>query len=93
MSLHAQLSPEATDRLRRQQRNSTITSIIIAILSIILVITILLFWFLPKINNVTPDIVAYNSGVDDTEEHTKKKMTRSVERKPSAPSSAMAKVI
>jgi hypothetical protein len=93
MSLHAQLSPEALERLRKQQRNSTVTSVIIALLSLVLVGTILLYWFLPIINNVTPDIVAYSTGTEDNNERIEKKMTRSIERKPSAPSSAMAKVI
>ena len=65
MSLHAQLSPEAQARLQAQQRNSTITSIIISILSILLVGIILLYWFLPVIENVTPDIVSYQAGADE----------------------------
>lgn len=93
MSLHAQLSPEAQARLRAQQRNSTITSIIISVLSILLVGIILLYWFLPVIENVTPDIVSYQAGADEENKVTKREMTRAVERKPSAPSSSMAKVI
>ncbi len=93
MSLHAQLSPEAQARLHAQQRNSTITSIIISILSILLVGIILLYWFLPVIDNVTPDIVSYQAGTDEEDKVQKREMTRAVERKPSAPSSSMAKVI
>ncbi|MFK7910678.1 MAG: prenyltransferase/squalene oxidase repeat-containing protein [Akkermansiaceae bacterium] len=93
MSLHAQLSPEAQARLRAQQRNSTITSLIISILSILLVGIILLYWFLPVIENVTPDIVSYQAGAEEENKVQKREMTRAVERKPSAPSSSMAKVI
>ncbi|MFK7910679.1 MAG: prenyltransferase/squalene oxidase repeat-containing protein [Akkermansiaceae bacterium] len=93
MSLHAQLSPEAQARLRAQQRNSTVTSIIISILSILLVGIILLYWFLPVIENVTPDIVSYQAGAEEKNKVQKREMTRAVERKPSAPSSSMAKVI
>ncbi|MFK7910770.1 MAG: vWA domain-containing protein [Akkermansiaceae bacterium] len=93
MSLHAQLSPEARDKLRKQQRNSTISSIIISLLSILLVGVILLYWFLPTIENITPDIVSYQAGAEEKNKHEKKKISRSVDRKPSAPSSAMAKVI
>ena len=93
MSLHAQLSPEAAARLRAQQRNSTITSIIISLLSILLVGVILLYWFLPAIENTTPDIVSYQTGADEEEKIQKREITRAVERKPSAPSSSMAKVI
>lgn len=93
MSLHAQLSPEAQARLQAQQRNSTITSIIISILSVLLVGIILLYWFLPVIENVTPDIVSYQAGADEKDKVQKREITRAVERKPSAPSSSMAKVI
>ncbi|MBK1831508.1 terpene cyclase/mutase family protein [Verrucomicrobiaceae bacterium R5-34] len=93
MSLHAQLSPEAQARLAAQQRNSTITSIIISLLVVTLIGIILLFLLLPPVDNFTPEIVSYQSGADDKEKVTKREMTRAVERKPSAPSSSMAKVI
>lgn len=93
MSLHAQLSPEAQARLAAQQRNSTITSIIISLLVVLLIGIILLFLFLPRVENFTPEIVSYQAGADDKEKVTKREMTRAVERKPSAPSSSMAKVI
>ncbi|MFM2171751.1 MAG: hypothetical protein RI957_1980, partial [Verrucomicrobiota bacterium] len=46
MSLHAQLSPEAQARLDAMKRNSTISSIIIAILSIVLIGLLLAFIFI-----------------------------------------------
>ncbi len=93
MSIHAQLSPEAQARLRAQQRNSTITSIIISILSVVLLGILLLWILLPTVETFTPEIVSYQSGAEDEPQVTKKEMTRAVERKPSAPSSQMAKVI
>ena len=53
MSLHAQLSPEAEARLRAQQRNSTITSIIISILSVVLIGILLLWILLPTVETFT----------------------------------------
>ncbi len=93
MSLHAQLSPEAQARLHAQQRNSTITSVIISILLVVLVGIVLLFILLDPIDNFTPEIVSYQAGTEDVDKVKKREMTRSVERKPSAPSSSMAKVI
>ncbi|MCP5534745.1 MAG: hypothetical protein H7A51_00750 [Akkermansiaceae bacterium] len=93
MSLHAQLSPEAQARLHAQQRNSTITSIIISILTVLLIGIILLYLLLPQLDNFTPEIVSYQAGAEDKDKVTKREMTRAVERKPSAPSSSMAKVI
>ena len=93
MSLHAQLSPEAEARLRAQQRTSTITSIIISILSVVLIGILLLWILLPTVETFTPEIVSYQAGAEDEQKITKREMTRAVERKPSAPSSSMAKVI
>ena len=93
MSLHAQLSPEAQARLAAQQRNSTITSVIIALLVVLLIGVVLLLLLLPKVDNFTPEIVSYQAGTDETEKVVKRELNRAVERKPSAPSSSMAKVI
>ena len=93
MSLHVQLSPEAQERLRIQQRNSTITSIIISLLSVMLIGILLLWILLPTVENFTPEIVSYQSNTEEKQETRKRQMTRAVERKPSAPSSSMARVI
>ncbi|MEN8785795.1 MAG: hypothetical protein ABF379_15635, partial [Akkermansiaceae bacterium] len=42
MSLHAQLSPEAQARIAAQRRNSTLTSVIIALLAMTLIGVILM---------------------------------------------------
>lgn len=93
MSLHAQLSPEAQARLRAQQRNSTITSIIISILSVVLIGILLLWILLPTVETFTPEIVSYQAGAEEEKKITKREMNRAVQRKPAAPSSSMAKVI
>lgn len=93
MSLHAQLSPEAQARLQTQQRNSTISAIVISILVIVLLCLILAFILLPSWVKETPVIVSYQGTVTEDTNVEVKKMNTSVERKPSAPSSSMAKVI
>ena len=93
MSLHAQLSPEAEARLEAQKRNSVITSIVIAFLVITLVVLILLFILLPALRIDPPTIVTYNSGLPDKEDLDQKEINPQIQRKPSAPSSSMAKVI
>ncbi len=49
MSIHANLSPEAQERLNTQQRNSTISSAIIAILMVVVVALVLSVFLLPGI--------------------------------------------
>ncbi|NWK56346.1 hypothetical protein HW115_12050 [Verrucomicrobiaceae bacterium N1E253] len=93
MSLHARLSPEVLRRLESQQRNSTIASILISILSLLLVGIILLWVLLPPIENFTPEIVSYHANSEEPDPVQKREMTRNVERKPSSPSSSIAKVI
>lgn len=93
MSLHAQLSPEAQQQLAARQRNSTLLSIVISLLVIVLLGLILAFIFLPSLIKETPVIVSYSSSVAQDENLEAKKVTNQVERKPSAPSSSMAKVI
>ena len=93
MSLHAQLSPEAAARLHAQQRNATITSLVISILVICLIGIILLWILLPPIDNTTPDIVSYQAGEEEAKKEEKRVVKRVVERKPAAPSTSMARVI
>ncbi|MCP5532885.1 MAG: terpene cyclase/mutase family protein [Akkermansiaceae bacterium] len=93
MSLHAELSPEALERLHKQRRNSTISSIVIAALVITLICLVLGFFLLPALTKETPTIVTYQSNIDDSKELETKKVQTNVQRKPSSPSSSMAKVI
>lgn len=93
MSLHAQLTPEAQIRLANQKRNSTITSVIIAMLMVVLIGVVLMLFLLPTVDNFTPEIVSYQSSAEDENKPQKKELNRKVQPKPSSPSSAMAKVI
>ena len=93
MSLHAQLSPEAEARLQAQKRSSVITSVMIALLIMALVILTLLFILLPNLLIKSPTIVAYQAGAPEEENMDQKEVNPQVQRKPSAPSSSMAKVI
>ncbi|MEN8849164.1 MAG: hypothetical protein ABF377_13970, partial [Akkermansiaceae bacterium] len=93
MSLHAQLSPEAQARLQAQRRNSTISSLVIALLVMALVAVILLIisMAMPKIE--IPTIVSYSAGSEAEENLEVRKVNTNTQRKPSSPSSSMAKVI
>ena len=61
MSLHAQLSPEALKRLNAQRRNSTISSIVISILTIVLIALSLGLYLLPQITKDVPVAVIYET--------------------------------
>jgi hypothetical protein len=92
MSLHAELSPEAAERLHRQRRNSTISSIAIALLSVALIITILGVFLLPSLEQEVPTIVTYKAKLDEEVQDEKKVQTR-VQKKPTPPSASRTKVI
>lgn len=93
MSLHVQLSPEALENLRRQKRNSTISSILVSVLTITVIFLIMGIFMLDLSIKESPTIVTYESStqVDDTIQQ--KKVNTQVMKKPSAPSSSMTKVI
>lgn len=93
MSLHAELSPEALERLHAQRRNSTITSCVIAILVVVLIALILGVFLLPSLVKETPTIVTYESNLNEETQLEEKKVQTSMDRRPSSPSSSMAKVI
>jgi len=93
MSIHAQLSPEALAKLHRQKRNSTISSIVISMLTIILLALLLGIYLLPQLVKETPTIVTYAASLNEEAQVEQKKVTNTVQKKPSSPSSAMAKVI
>jgi hypothetical protein len=93
MSIHAQLSPEALEALKRQKRNSTISSIVIAALTILLVGLILGFFLLDNYVRETPTIVTYAATMNEDQQLDQRKVTTTITRKPSSPSSAQAKVI
>ena len=93
MSLHAELTLEAAERLAKQRRNSTISALVISLLVIGLLALVLALFLLPAFVTDTPTIVSYSAMVSETEDMSEKKIKTSVERKPSAPSSSNARVI
>ena len=93
MSIHAHLSEEAEAKLHAQRRNSTISSIFISFLVIALIGLMLAFIFLPSLFLESPTIVTYNAGSQEDDELQEKQINTQIQRKPSAPSSSMAKVI
>lgn len=93
MSLHARLPPETVARLRAQKRNSTISSIVISLLVVILIGLILALILLPSLLVESPVVVAYSAESDKESELEAKKFTRHSKQEPSAPTSAIAKVI
>ena len=93
MSLHAQLSPEAQARLAAQRRTSTITSLIIAILMMTLIGVILLIIAMKFNKDEIPELISYSAENVEEEELDVRKVQTQTQRKPSAPSSSMAKVI
>ncbi|MBR9761579.1 hypothetical protein GYB43_14835 [bacterium] len=93
MSLHAQLSPEAQARLASQRRTSTITSLIIAILMMTLIGVILLIIAMKLNKDEIPELISYSAENIEEEELDVRKVQTQTQRKPSAPSSSMAKVI
>ncbi|MEN9991114.1 MAG: hypothetical protein RLZZ224_816, partial [Verrucomicrobiota bacterium] len=93
MSIHAQLSPEAQARLDAMKRNSTITSIIIAFLSLVLIGLLLAFIAIAPFLQETPVIVTYSASVPTEEVLETKKVSTNSKQKPSAPSASSAKVI
>ncbi|MCE2961263.1 MAG: prenyltransferase/squalene oxidase repeat-containing protein [Akkermansiaceae bacterium] len=93
MSLHVQLSPEAQENLRRQRRNSTISSVLVSFLVVASIFLIMGFFFINIQVKETPTIVTYEASTPDENQIEEKKVNTQVQRKPSAPSSSMTKVI
>ncbi|MFN4806168.1 MAG: hypothetical protein ACK5LH_11380, partial [Akkermansiaceae bacterium] len=61
MSLHVQLSPEAQENLRRQRRNSTISSVLVSFLVVASIFLIMGFFFINIQVKETPTIVTYEA--------------------------------
>ncbi len=93
MSIHAELSPEALARLNAQKRISTISSIVVSFLVLTLICLILGVFLLPQFIQETPTIVTYSASMVEETSMERRTTNTSVQRRPSAPSSAMAKVI
>ena len=93
MSLHAKLSPEAQARLDAQRRNSTISSIVASILTVVLVGLVLAWIFIPVLVRQQTPIIAYKAPKPDEPPPQTTKMNTRIQRKPAAPSSHRNRVI
>jgi hypothetical protein len=96
MSIHATLSPEAQERLNAQQRNSTISSAIIALLSVVVIALVLSIFLLPEILKPMDGIEAtYVPAKKDDPNDKPPVVDHSLKRKPTppAPSSAQLKAL
>lgn len=93
MSLHADLTPETRERLAVQRRWSTITSLLVGLLTTILMGVILFLIAMTVQKEEIPELVSYSAETENDETQKIKKVQTQVEKKPAAPSSAMARVI
>ncbi|MDP4996574.1 MAG: hypothetical protein NWQ16_10175 [Akkermansiaceae bacterium] len=93
MSIHAQISEEARQHLAKQRRVSTVSSFLIAIMSIVLVALVLGYFILPNFSIKEEALVTYVPIKADENEPTVNKVKTAVVRKPTAPSSSPVKTI
>ena len=93
MSIHANLKPEALDTLHKQKRFSTIASLVVSVLLVTLIALVLGIFLLPTLVKETPVIVTYSANTPEETKVAVKKVQTNPARKPSAPSSSMARVI
>lgn len=93
MSLHAQLSPEAQARLDAQQRNSTLSSAAIAVLSLSLLGLVLGFVFIETILKDPHQTEAVWVKPQDEDIIKPDKLHPTTSRKPAAPASNRTRVI
>jgi hypothetical protein len=93
MSIHVQISEEAQQSLRKQQRNSTLLSIFVSILVLVLIGGILGLFLLPNILTVTPTIITYEASIEDDVATEFTKPEQKVKSKPAAASQNTAKVL
>lgn len=93
MSLHVQLSPQAIENLRRQRRNTTIASLLLSLVVVALILIVLGLLLLPNMIKVSPTFVTYLPPEVVAEPLDNKRVTTTIKRNPSAPATAINKVI
>lgn len=93
MSIHVEISDEARQKLAKEKRVSTISSFVIAFMTIILIALVLGFFLLPNLGKEDIQIVTYKSNSIDEDEPQAEKVKTNVQRKPTPPSSAPVKTI
>ncbi len=92
MSIHA-ITPETEAKIRRQRRASFITGTLVGVLSVVLLMLILSLFLLAPLFQETPTVVTYESSLEEIAKPEEMKLSASIIRNPSPPSSSMAKVI
>jgi hypothetical protein len=92
MSLHAKPSPEALERLRLQKRNTSISSLAIAMLTTMLCVLILGIFLLPVIDQDAPVVSIVSGDLPEDEPPVMPRPVR-IQMNPSPPSAFMAKVL
>lgn len=89
MSIHANLSPEAQERLNAQKRNSTISSAVIAILTIVVIALVLSIFLLPPIFQQSPTVkVIHDPGITDEPPIKPHPVADPLKRKPTPPAAS-----
>lgn len=93
MSQNSIINSEVEQQLRRQKASATLSSLLISLLAIVLVGLILFFLAIKGIDLSQPDVITYKAASPEDTQLDKKQINPALQRKPSAPSSSMAKVI
>jgi hypothetical protein len=86
-------TPQVEAELKRQRTAATVSSLVIAFLTVGLVGVILALILLPSFFTKSPALVIYDNSRIDEEQFDLREVNTQIQRQPSAPSSAMAKVI
>lgn len=84
---------EAEAALKRQRQAATATSLVIAVLSVVLVGAVLALFLLPSLSTSSPTLVTYDAKRVEEDQVDPKMVNTQVQRQPAAPASAMAKVV
>ena len=93
MSLHSAITPEVEIALKKQKARATLSSLLVSLLAVVLVGIILFLIAIQSMSFTQPDVIAYKASMPEDTQLEQKKINPAVQRKPSSPSSAMAKVI
>lgn len=93
MSLHASPNPEVLARLQSQRRKATVSSVIIAALTVTLAALLLGLFLIPSLYQDSPPFVIYDPGTTTKTDPTPPQVPLRTELKPAAPSHSMVKVI
>lgn len=86
-------SPEAASALRRQRRNATISSVVVAVLVVVQVAVILALFLLPVFSIQVTPVVAYSVASEEEEVVDQPEITPQIQRQPAPPTSAMVRVV